>query len=159
MKTQEFLQLNSDQQFKWIEKNTPDYEMLLYDDSSLGCSYPLESIDFSEYENYPLDYDTSGIIQIELGNLSQKRMDEIDEGTKLTNEERYAIAKSIAETDSEGLLGHHVIKITLADGNLFAYFHSHSAGQGGFTWEFVSAHRAESEVVSHIKTLPFFAAI
>ena len=55
--------------------------MLLYDDSSLGCSYPLESIDFSEHENYPLDYDTSGIIQIELGKLSQKRMEEIDEGT------------------------------------------------------------------------------
>ena len=159
MKTQEFLQLNSDQQFKWIEKNIPDYEMLLYDDSSLGCSYPLESIDFSEYENYPLDYDTSGIIQIELGSLSQKRMDEIDEGTKLTNEERYAIAKSIAETDSEGLLGHHVIKITLADGNLFTYFHGHSAGQGGFTWEYVSAHRAKSEVVSQIKKLPFFYAI
>ena len=40
-----------------------------------------------------------------------------------------------------------------------AGFHGHSAGQGGFTWEFVSAHRAKSEVVSHIKTLPFFTAI
>tara|TARA_B100001059_G_C17269852_1_gene303082 strand:- start:7 stop:486 length:480 start_codon:yes stop_codon:yes gene_type:complete len=159
MKTKEFLQLNSDQQFKWIEKNIPDYEMLLYDDSSLGCSYPLESINFSEYENYPLDYDTSGIIQIELGNLSKQRVEEIDEGTKLTKEEKYAVAKSIAETDYEGLLGHHVIQITLADGNLFAYFHGHSAGQGGFTWEFVSAHLAKSEVVSQIKKLPFFTAI
>ena len=74
-----------------------------------------------------------------------------------TNEERYAIAKSIAETDSEGLLGHHVIKITLADGNLFAYFHGHSAGQGGFTWSlFCSSYSQSYHILKHFRFLRRF---
>ena len=60
------------------------------------------------------------------------RSHQLQARNKLTNQERYAMAKSFAETGSEKLSGHHVIKIILADGNLFGYFQGHSAAQGGF---------------------------
>ena len=52
MKTQELLQLNSDQQLDWIDQDIEEYEVLLYNDGYLGCSYPTEQTDLEEYENY-----------------------------------------------------------------------------------------------------------
>ena len=63
MKTQKFLNLNSDQQLDWIEHNIKEYEVLLYSDGYVGCSYPTEQIDLQEYENYPQDYDVSSMIK------------------------------------------------------------------------------------------------
>ena len=67
MKIQDFLKLNSDQQLAWIDQNIEEYEVLLYNDGYLGCSYPTEQIDLEEYENYPMDS------QILYSNLYYKR--------------------------------------------------------------------------------------
>ena len=157
MKTQEFLQLNSDQQLDWIDQNIEEYEVLLYNDGYLGCSYPTEQIDLEEYEKYPLDYDTSGMIKNQLASITASRIDEIDEGTKLTDHEREALAISIAEEDTEGWLGHHGFQIDLDDGSVFTYFVGHSMGQGGASFNFIGIYSSKEDLVEVIQEEPYFA--
>ena len=88
MTRQEFMDLSSDQQLDWIEKNIEEYEVLLYSDGYLGCSYPTEEINLADYENYPLDYDTSGMIKTQSADITQSRMEEIDEGAPLFTKDR-----------------------------------------------------------------------
>ena len=157
MKTQEFLQLNSDQQLGWIDQNIEEYEVLLYNDGYLGCSYPTEQINLADYENYPLDYDTSGMIKNQLASITASRIDEIDEGTKLTDQEREALAISIAEEDTEGWLGHHGFQIDLDDGSVFTYFVGHSMGQGGASFNFIGIYTSKEDVIEVIQDEPSFA--
>ena len=50
MKTQEFMDLSSEQQLAWIERNVEEYEVLLYNDGYIGCSYPLEESEIAEQD-------------------------------------------------------------------------------------------------------------
>ena len=157
MKTQEFLQLNSVQQLDWIDQNIEEYEVLLYNDGYLGCSYPTEQINLEQYENYPLDYDTSGMIKNQLASITASRIDEIDEGAKLNDHEREALAISIAEEDTEGWLGHHGFQIDLDDGSVFTYFVSNSMGPGGASFEFMGIYASREDMSAAVQDEPFFA--
>ena len=157
MKTQEFLNLNSDQQLDWIEHNIKEYEVLLYSDGYVGCSYPTEQIDLQEYENYPQDYDVSSMIKNQLASITQNRIDEIDEGAKLTDNERKALARAIAEEDMDGWFGHHGFEIELDDGNVFTYFVSNSMGQGGASFKFVGIYASKKDMLEVVQEEPFFA--
>ena len=50
MKRQEFMDLSSKQQLAWIERNVDEYEVLLYNDGYIGCSYPWEESDIAEQD-------------------------------------------------------------------------------------------------------------
>ena len=50
MKRQEFMDLSSKQQPAWIERNVDEYEVLLYNDGYIGCSYPWEESDIAEQD-------------------------------------------------------------------------------------------------------------
>ena len=157
MTRQEFMDLSSDQQLDWIEKNIEEYEVLLYSDGYLGCSYPSEEINLADYENYPLDYDTSGMIKTQLADITQSRMEEIDEGAKLADHEREALACAIAEEDTEGWLGHHGFQIDLDDGSVFTYFVGHSMGQGGASFNFIGIYSSKEDLIEVIQEEPSFA--
>ena len=157
MKIQDFLKLNSDQQLAWIDQNIEEYEVLLYNDGYLGCSYPTEQIDLEEYENYPMDYDVSGMIKNQLASITASRMEEIDEGAKLTDHEREALACAIAEEDTEGWLGHHGFQIDLYDGSVFTYFVGHSMGQGGASFNFIGIYSSKEDLIEVIQEEPSFA--
>ena len=151
------MDLSSDQQLDWIEKNIEEYEVLLYSDGYLGCSYPSEEINLADYENYPLDYDTSGMIKTQLADITQSRMEEIDEGAKLADHEREALACAIAEEDTEGWLGHHGFQIDLDDGSVFTYFVGHSMGQGGASFNFIGIYSSKEDLIEVIQEEPSFA--
>ena len=157
MTRQEFMDLGSDQQLDWIEKNIEEYEVLLYSDGYLGCSYPTEEINLEDYENYPLDYDTSGMIKTQLADITQSRMEEIDEGAKLTDHEREALARAIAEQDMDGWLGHHGFQLDLDDGSVFTYFVSNSMGQGGASFNFIGIYSSKEDLIEVIQEEPSFA--
>ena len=157
MKIQDFLKLNSDEQLDWIEKNIEEYEVLLYNDGYLGCSYPTEQINLADYENYPLDYNTSGMIKNQLAGITPSRMEEIDEGAKLNGHEREALACAIAEEDTEGWLGHHGFQIDLDDGSVFTYFVGHSMGQGGASFNFIGIYSSKEDLIEVIQEEPSFA--
>ena len=48
MKRQEFMDLSPEQQLDWIEQNIEEFEVLLYNDGYIGCSYPSEHSDIAE---------------------------------------------------------------------------------------------------------------
>ena len=157
MKIQDFLKLNSDHQLAWIDQNIEEYEVLLYNDGYLGCSYPTEQIDLEEYENYPMDYDVSGMIKNQLASITASRMEEIDEGAKLNDHEREALACAIAEEDTDGWLGHHGFQIDLDDGSVFTYFVGHSIGQGGASFNFIGIYSSKEDLIEVIQEEPSFA--
>ena len=41
---------SSKQQLAWIERNVDEYEVLLYNDGYIGCSYPGEESDIAEQD-------------------------------------------------------------------------------------------------------------
>ena len=98
---QEFLQLADDEQLGWIEDNIEEYEDLLYGDGYLGCSYPVEQIDVAEYEEYRDDYGTSHIIQKAMGGLSLDRLEAIEDGAELTENERQLLIAGLGEKKGE----------------------------------------------------------
>ena len=157
MKVKEFLSLNSEQQIHWIERNIEEYEVLLYSDGYIGCSYPSEQIDLEQYENYPLDYDISGMIKAHLDGITPTRIDQIDNGAKLTKHEREALAHAVADEDMEGWLGHHGFQIDLDDGSVFTSFVSHSLGQGGASFDFIGIYASKEEMIDAVKESLFFA--
>ena len=157
MKRQEFMDLSSEQQLAWIERNVEEYEVLLYSDGYIGCSYPSEQSDLEEYENYPLDYDVSGMIKNQLDSITPNRIDEIDEGAKLTCHERVALARAIAEEDMDGWFGHHGFEIELDDGNVFTYFVSNSMGQGGASFKFIGIYASKKDMLEVVQEEPLFA--
>ena len=87
----EFLSLSVEDQALWIEANVPDHETKLYGDNYLGCSYALDEAKFSEYLEYREDYGVSGLIEEQLPNISEVRIEEIDDGAELTSEELEAL--------------------------------------------------------------------
>lgn len=98
---QEFLQLTDNEQLGWIEDNIEDFENLLFGDGYLGCSYPVEQIDVAEYEEYRNDYGTSHIIQKAMGGLSLDRLEAIEEGAELTENERQLLIAGLGEKKGE----------------------------------------------------------
>ena len=98
---QDFLKLTDDEQLEWIESNIQDYEGLLYGDGYLGCSYPVEQIDVAEYEENRDDYGTSHIIQKAMGGLSLDRLEAIEDGAELTENERKLLTVGLSEKKGE----------------------------------------------------------
>ena len=97
-----FIKLTLAEQAAWIEANVPDHEAKLYGDNYLGCSYALNEATFSEYLEYREDYGVSGLIEAQLPNISEVRIEEIDGGAELANEELEALISAMAENDFDG---------------------------------------------------------
>ena len=98
---QEFLELTDDKKLGWIEDNIQDYQVLLYGDGYLGCSYPVEQIDVAEYEENRDDYGTSHMIQKAMGGLSLDRLEAIEDGAELTENERQQLIAGLGEKKGE----------------------------------------------------------
>ena len=98
----EFLKLSDEDQLAWIEANVPKYVEKLYGDNYLGCSYEIDEDTVDEYLEYREDYNVLGLIGKQLPNISDERIDEIDEGAELTDEELEALRNGIAENDESG---------------------------------------------------------
>jgi hypothetical protein len=89
----EFLKLSDEDQLVWIEANVPKYVEKLYGDNYLGCSYEIDEDTVDEYLEYREDYNVLGLIGKQLPNISDERIDEIDEGAELTDEELEALRR------------------------------------------------------------------
>ena len=98
IRVREFLSLSNEAQFAWIQKNIPDYETKLYGDGYLGAYYP-RPIDWDEYLNNREDYGVSGLIASQAKEISHHRIEEIDEGAPLTEQERDHLLNAVAEND------------------------------------------------------------
>lgn len=140
----EFLRLSLDAQQAWIAANIPDYQVNLYGNNYLGCSYELDEDTLKDYIKYRYDYGVSGIISSQLSNLTKERLEAIDDGSDLTLEEVEALKSGIAEKDFHGWQIHSGQYIKVRFGAVYALYTGKDIGQGGDIFKLRSVFRAKS---------------
>lgn len=146
----EFLSWDLDDQEEWISENIPDFEERLYGEGYLGCSYPIEKIDLKEYRDYAEDYGTADLIARQGTPMSDERVDEIDAGDELSDEEIESLFAAISEDDIDGWTSHHGFPIKLKGGSIFVYFFGYGMGQGGIEFTYSGAFSSRDELVESL---------
>ena len=153
----EFLKLSVEDQQSWIEANVPKYVEKLYGDNYLGCSYEIDEDTVDEYLEYREDYNVLGLIGKQLPNISDERIDKIDEGAELTDEEREALRNGIAENDVSGWDLHSGFYFKVRFGALYCLFVGHERGQGGCDFELECVFKTKQLALRHLSNKPMVA--
>ena len=153
----EFLSLSIEDQALWIEANVPEHETKLYGDNYLGCSYALDEATFSEYLECREDYGVSGLIEEQLPNISEVRIEEIDDGAELTNEELEALSTAMAENDFDGWDTHSGFYFKVRFGAMYALYVGEDMGQGGTSFELERVFVNKKLALHHVLDKPMVA--
>ena len=153
----EFLSLSIEEKALWIEANVPEYETKLYGDNYLGCSYALDEATFSEYLECREDYGVSGLIEEQLPNISEVRIEEIDDGAELTNEELEALSTAMAENDFDGWDTHSGFYFKVRFGAMYALYVGEDMGQGGTSFELERVFVNKKLALHHVLDKPMVA--
>ena len=153
----EFLKLPVEDQQSWIEANIHEYAVKLYGDNYLGCSYEIDDDTVAEYLEYREDYDVLGLIGKQLPNISDERIDEIDDGVELTSEELEALRNGIAEKDESGWDLHSGFYFKVRFGALYGLFVGHERGQGGCEFELEQVFKSKKLAVEYVSKKPMVA--
>ncbi|MDA9082864.1 hypothetical protein OAB03_00935 [Planktomarina temperata] len=153
----EFLKLSDEDQLAWIEANVPKYVEKLYGDNYLGCSYEIDEDTVDEYLEYREDYNVLGLIGKQLPNISDERIDEIDEGAELTDEELEALRNGIAENDESGWDLHSGFYFKVRFGALYGLFVGHERGQGGCDFELERVFANKQLALQQVSEKPMVA--
>ena len=147
---QEFLSWDLDDQEEWIAENIPDFKERLFIDGYLGCSYPIKKIDLQEYRDCAEDYGTADLIARQGTPMSDQRVDEIDAGEELTDEEIESLFAAISEDDIDGWTSHHGFPVKLKGGSIFVYFFGYSMGQGGIEFTYSGVFSSRKELIESL---------
>jgi len=153
----EFLKLSDEDQLAWIEANVPKYVEKLYGDNYLGCSYEIDEDTVDEYLEYREDYNVLGLIGKQLPNISDERIDEIDEGAELTDEELEVLRNGIAENDESGWDLHSGFYFKVRFGALYGLFVGHERGQGGCDFELERVFANKQLALQQVSEKPMVA--
>lgn len=153
----EFLKLSTEEQQAWIEDNIPEYEVKLYGDNYLGCSYDLDEDTLKEYLECREDYDVSRLIEEQLPNISEVRIEEIDDGVELTDDELEALRYAMAENDSGGWDTHSGFYFKVRFGALYALFVGEDRGQAGCDFELEEVFKTKKLAVEYVSEKPMVA--
>jgi len=153
----EFLSLSIVDQASWIEANVFDHETKLYGDNYLGCSYALDEAKFSQYLEYREDYGVSGLIEEQLPNISEVRIEEINDGAELTSEEVKALSTAIAENDFDGWDTHSGFHFKVRFGALYALYAGEDMGQGGTSFELEKVFKTKQLALQYVSKKPMVA--
>ena len=153
----EFLQLSTEEQQVWIEDNIPEHEVKLYGDNYLGCSYELDEDTLKEYLECREDYGVSGLIEEQLPNISEVRIEEIEDGAELTDEELEALRYAMAENDFSGWDTHSGFYFKVRFGALYALFEGEDRGQAGCDFELESVFKTKQLALQHLSEKPMVA--
>jgi len=153
----EFLKLSTEEQQAWIEDNIPEYEVKLYGDNYLGCSYDLDEDTFNEYLEYREGYGVSGLIEEQLPNISEVRIEEIDDGVELTDDELEALRHAMAENDFGGWDTHSGFYFKVRFGALYALFVGEDRGQAGCDFELEEVFKTKKLAVEYVSEKPMVA--
>jgi hypothetical protein len=153
----EFLKLSVEDQAAWIEENIPEYETQLYGGGYLGCSYDLDEDKLDEYLENRDDYGVSGLIEDQLPDISAERINEIDEGAELANEELESLKLGISESDEGGWALHSGYLIKVRFGTVYALYAGEDMGQGGASFELERIFANERLALQYVAKKPMIA--
>lgn len=153
----DFLGLSLEDQAMWIEANVANHEAKLYGDHYLGCSYALDEATLSEYLEYREDYGVSGLIEEQLPTISEGRIEEIDDGAELSNDELEALSNAIAANDFDGWDVHSGFYVKVRFGAVYALYVGSSLGQGGTSFELEKVLKTQGKALQHVSDKPMLA--
>lgn len=153
----EFLSLSVEDQAVWIEANVPDHESKLYGDNYLGSSYLLRTEDLTAYLEDREAYGVSALIEEQLPHISVERMNEIDEGFVLSDEELEALQTSIAANDFDGWDTHSGFYFKVRFGFVYALFQGQDIGQGGTSFELEASYPHKNTAIKYLMDKPMVA--
>ena len=149
-----FLKLTPAEQEAWIEVAEPDFGERLYGEGFLGSSYQLDPSTLDEHLQYPADYGLGGMIASQMEGISPDRLDEIEEGATLNDDELEALQYAIAEDDYHGWDIHSGCYIKLRFGAVFALFEGEDLGQGGASFELERVFTSKRQAVAYLSPKP-----
>ena len=90
-------------------------------------------------------------------NISDERIDEIDDGAELTDEELEALRNGIAENDESGWDLHSGFYFKVRFGALYAWFVGQDIGQGGSEFELEEVFAKKKLALRHVSEKPMVA--
>ena len=111
----------------------------------------------SEYLEYREDYGVSGLIEEQLPNISEVRIEEIDDGAELTSEELEALSTAMADNDFDGWDTHSGFYFKVRFGALYALYAGEDIGQGGSSFELERVFVNKKLALHHVSDKPMVA--
>ena len=98
-----------------------------------------------------------GLIEQQLPNISEVRVEKIDDGAELTNEELEALSTAMAENDFDGWDTHSGFYFKVRFGALYALYVGEDMGQGGTSFELERVLKAKKLALQHVSDKPMVA--
>lgn len=152
-----FLKLTLAEQDAWIEAAEPDYGERLYGEGYLGSSYQLDPSTLDERLQYREDYGLGGMIASQMPGISTERVEEIEGGATLNDDELEALHYAIAEDDYHGWDIHSGCYIKLRFGAVFALYEGEDLGQAGASFELEQVFRSKNSALKYVSRKPMAA--
>ena len=150
----EFLRLDLAEQEAWIKAEEPHYNDRLYGEGYLGGSYQINPFTLDDHLQAPEDYGVGGMIASQIVGVSAERIDEIEEGATLSDDELEALSIAIAEQDYHGWDIHSGFYIKLRFGAVFALYEGEDLGQGGASFELECVFSSKRKTLAYIGSKP-----
>ncbi|WP_375569205.1 hypothetical protein ABWH93_15270 [Seohaeicola saemankumensis] len=157
MKKREFFGLSEAEQEAWVIQKFPDFEAKAYDDTCFGMFFDVLDDQVSEYVEYAEDYETFDILNSALSGFTESRQAEIEAGASLSQAEKLALKRYIADQDIDGWTGLHGWNAECDDGQVFVVFWGFSEGQGGIRLEYARAFETRKQADDWLETFEIFS--
>ena len=134
----------------WIEEHYPNFAENLFGTNYLGSSYTLNQSTLDEYLEYREDYGTSSMIAAQIKTTSEERIQQIDAGLSLTQTEKDALRKAIAEDDEQGWEIHSGQYLKVRLGAVYALYVGQDIGQGGVDFELEKVFSKKRDALNYL---------
>lgn len=152
MNKAEFLALPLKDQEEIVLEKFPEFAMRAYDNTCFGLFYDVSDEEIEERIKYEEDYDTFDTLQFILPEFDEKRVQQIIGGSPLSETEKIALKKYLADQNAEDWIGLHGWNKTCDDGDVFLVFWGYSEGQGGIRLEYCSAFENRKKAHEWLRT-------
>ena len=150
----ELKKLDQLDQEQWLHENIADFDQVPFDGELVGYVIQCDDNRLDEYINYPEDFETGSMIKSVFDELSSSREHEINEGAKITIDEkkylREAVLEELSNDEFEGET-YTVCAVELGESQIFLTFSGKLIPYP--SWTFDNIYETKKQAVAAIKTL------
>ena len=97
MKFSELVKFNKLDREQWLRENVADFDQLPFEGELIGYIIHCDNNHLEEYIKFPEDYETGSMIKSVFSELSLSREQEINEGAKITLDEKKYLKEAVVE--------------------------------------------------------------
>ena len=139
----ELIDSNYENQKKWIKEYYPDHIFLAHDGSDLGALIIGLEDEISNYMDFQYHDELGELIYDYSEESTHQRIEQINNGAKLTKEEKEVLRTHIIEEELNNFGGNgtinycNYINVTFGETKLFSVYYGLIEGQGGYNPAFI----------------------